>query len=185
MYVLRLSAAALGVAALLLTGPAAPALALECAPGTRPTVVEGVEICAEGTYNPSVPGPSFNPGGSTYDPSTGHYSEAVPGVPVPAPVPGTPAAATPSPAQTTTAAADPVPSPDTATGAAQGSPVEGSPSGTPSPGRTSSPSPSAEPAPEEERAGLDAVLPAAAAIVILGVLAGGLLRRHRNRAARR
>ncbi|UWX97908.1 hypothetical protein N2K95_04305 [Arthrobacter zhaoxinii] len=184
MHVLRLSTAALPIAALFLFGPAAPALALECAPGTLPAVVDGVEICVEGTYNPSVPAPAYNPGESTYDPSTGNYSEAVPAVPVPAPVPAAPAESTPGPVETTPAPVDPTPAPTTGSAGVSGSTGVSSPSTAPSPSRTSTPSPSSTEAIDEERTGADLVLPGIAAVVILGLLAGGLLRRHRNRSAR-
>ncbi|MCC9205347.1 hypothetical protein [Arthrobacter sp. zg-Y769] len=184
MHIPRLStaASALPVAAMLLMGPAAPAQALECAPGSLPAVVDGVETCVVSTYSPAVPVPSYNPGESSYDPATGHYSEAVPAVPVPAPVPQVPAHTTPDPVE-------PTPAPGTPAGTPGGTGDAGvltEQTGTPSPGpsRTPSPSPSSTEAVDEERTGSDLVLPAVAAVVILGLLAGGLLLRHRNRSAR-
>lgn len=182
MHVPRLStaASAFPIAALLLMGPAAPAQALECAPGYLPAVVDGVETCVVSTYSPAVPAPSYNPGESNYDPSTGNYSEAVPAVPVPAapaptaePTPeATPSTVPPSPASTGSTGG-------TTGGGAGGNSSAGTPS--PSPSRTASPSPSATDEVEEERTASDLALPAIAAVVILGLLAGGLLLRHRNR----
>ena len=177
---LSTAACALPVAALFLMGPAAPAQALGCAPGYLPAVVDGVQSCVISTYSPAVPVPSYNPGESTYDPVTGNYSEAVPAVPVPA------APSVPAPEETPSV---PAPSPASSgnTGATTGGGTLGAPAtATPSltPGRTPSPSPSATEAAKEERTAADLALPAVAAVVILGLLAGGLLLRHRNRSAR-
>ncbi|MCC3302860.1 hypothetical protein [Arthrobacter sp. zg-Y895] len=182
MHIPRLStaASALPIAALLLMGPVSPAQALECAPGYLPAVVDGVETCVVSTYSPAVPVPSYNPGESHYDPSTGNYSEAVPAVPVPA---GPSAPAEPTP-EATPSTVPPSPASTGSTGGTTGGGAGGNSSvGTPSPSssRTASPSPSATDAVEEERTASDLALPAIAAVVILGLLAGGLLLRHRNR----
>ncbi|MCQ1957180.1 hypothetical protein NNX39_11770 [Arthrobacter sp. zg-Y826] len=184
MHIPRLSTAASALAVLLLMGPAAPAQALECAPGYLPAVVDGVETCVVSTYSPAVPAPSYNPGESHYDPSTGNYSEAVPAVPVPA-APAAPVE--PTPEATPEAAPSTMPPSPASTGSTGGTTVGGtggnSSTGTtsPSPSRTASPSPSATDAVDEERTASDLALPAIAAVVILGLLAGGLLLRHRNR----
>ena len=173
MHAQRLTAAGstLTAAALLLLGSAAPAQALSCAPGLVPAVVDGVQACVPATSGQPEPSPFYNPGESNYDPVTGHYSEAVPApYPVPAQSTSAPAAvpsAEPAPTETPAGGTAVLPAP-----AATSSP-------SPSTSRTPRPTPSAAAA--EERAGMETVLPAAAAVVILGVLAGALLRRHRNR----
>ena len=162
-----LTAAAL----LVLLGTAGPAQALSCAPGLVPAVVEGAQACVPATSGQPEPSPFYNPGESNYDPVTGHYSEAVPApYPVPAQSTSAPAAvpsAEPAPTETPAGGTAVLPAP-----AATSSP-------SPSTSRTPRPTPSAEAS--EERVGMETVLPAAAAVVILGVLAGALLRRHRNR----
>ena len=175
MHAQRLTAAGstLTAAALLvLMGTAGPAQALSCAPGLVPAVAEGVQACVPATSGQPEPSPFYNPGESNYDPVTGHYSEAVPAVPVPAQSPTVPAA---------------VPSAEPAgtEAAPGGTAVLPAPAATlspsPSPDMTRTPSPTPSAAPGDERVGMETVLPAAAAVVILGVLAGALLRRHRNR----
>ena len=189
MHLPRLStaASALPLAALFLLGPAAPAQALECAPGSLPAVVDGAQTCVVSTYSPAVPAPSYNPGESTYDPVTGNYSEAVPAVPVPAapsePAPeAAPSVPAPSPASTGNTPGTGADTGGTTGGGTSGAASTAAPS--PAPSRTPSPSPSATEAVDEERTAADLALPAVAAVVILGLLAGGLLLRHRNRSAR-
>ena len=175
MHAQRLTAAGstLTAAALLvLMGTAGPAQALSCAPGLVPAVVEGVQACVPATSGQREPSPFYNPGESNYDPVTGHYSEAVPAVPVPAQsatVPAPVPSAEPTPAEIPAGGTAVLPAP-----AATLSP-------SPSPDMTRTPSPTPSAAPGDERVGMETVLPAAAAVVILGVLAGALLRRHRNR----
>ena len=175
MHAQRLTAAGstLSAAALLLLGSAAPAQALSCAPGLVPAMVDGVQACVAAPSGQPEPSPFYNPGESNYDPVTGHYSEAVPApYPVPPQSTSAPAAvpsAEPAPAETPAGGTAVLPAP-----AATSSPLP-----SPSTSRTPRPTPSAEAS--EERAGMETVLPAAAAVVILGVLAGALLRRHRNR----
>ncbi len=176
MHAQRLTAAGstLSAAALLmLLGSAGPAQALSCAPGLVPAIVDGVQACVPAPSGQPEPSPFYNPGESNYDPVTGHYSEAVPAVPVPAESPTVPAAApSAEPARTEEAAPG-------GTAVLPAPAATSSPSPSPSTSRTPRPTPSAAAA--EERAGMETVLPAAAAVVILGVLAGALLRRHRNR----
>ena len=174
MHAQRLTAAGstLSAAALLmLLGSAGPAQALSCAPGLVPTMVDGVQACVPAPSGQPEPSPFYNPGESNYDPVTGHYSEAVPApYPVPAQSTSAPAAvpsAEPAPAETPAGGTAVLPAP-----AATSSP-------SPSTSRTPRPTPSTEAS--EERVGMETALPAAAAVVILGVLAGALLRRHRNR----
>ncbi|MCC3272892.1 hypothetical protein MUK71_04755 [Arthrobacter zhangbolii] len=178
MHVPHLATAvsALPLAALLLLGPAGQAQALECGPGLAPAVVNGTEICAPTQYSPGDAAPSYNPGESYYNPETGEYHEAVPAVPIPA----EPSAA---PAQVPTTAAPEPATPAPAPAPAGGPEPAPAPVVTPSPSTTTSstPTPSPESA-DTERTSL--VLPAVAAVVILGLLAGTLLLRHRNRRSR-
>ena len=182
MHVQRLAAAAstLSAAALLLMGSAVPAQALSCAPGSTPSVVDGAQACIPAGSAQPEPSPYYNPGESHYDPATGNYSEAVP---APYPVP----AESPAPAQAAPSQS-PAPSGAVPAPAPAGAPVIPAPAATPSPaaspGTSRTPSPTPSPAAHAERAGMDTVLPAAAAVLILGVLAGALLRRHRNRTSR-
>ena len=179
MHVPHLAAAvsALPLAALLLLGPAGQAQALECGPGLAPAVVNGAEVCAPTQYSPGDAVPSYNPGESYYNPETGEYHEAVPAVPIPAEPSAapTPVPATAAPAPTTAPAPAPAP--------AGGQDVAPAPAATPSPSATKSSTPTPSPkAAETERTSL--ALPAIAAVVILGLLAGTLLLRHRNRRTR-
>ncbi|MCC3280100.1 hypothetical protein LJ754_13165 [Arthrobacter sp. zg-Y40] len=179
MHIRSVTAAAstLTAASLLLLGAAAPAQALSCAPGLVPAVVDGVETCAA-TGDPAP----YNPGESSYDPATGNYSEAVPAPPGFELQPSSPAPdPVPTPADSSAATTAPATAP--AGGGAVPAPVRApAPTTAPPTSRTPVPSPSATPVSGSERS--SAVLPAAAAVVILGGLAGALLLRHRNRSAR-
>ena len=131
-------------------------------------------MCVPTQYSPGVQ-PSYNPGESYYNPETGEYREAVPAVPVPADSPT---------AAPTTVPATPEPAPSSPPATGSGTGVVPAPAATPSPSATATksttPSPSLQ-AEESDTERTSLVLPAVAAVVILGLLAGTLLLRHRNR----